>query len=1342
MTDATKEVEASVNLSQAPTNFTPILRTALASLINEHGERMTIRVLMDSGSTTNLIQRHVAAHMALQGDPVYLQVNVAGGKTSTTTKEKNVTFYLESLDGKWQSEEMAATTMNQVVKPLQPKQIDLETYPQTRGIQLIDPPTNKKSEIHLLLGEPYFSQYTIGPHVMGGIDEPGVVNTVFGFVLCGAQPEHELAHARVLTTIPNDISFLWEMDRAGIEDESHLTVEEAEVEDFMAKNTHYNKEEKRYYTCLPWKLDPKEFLDNNFERAKAICLTTARRNAKQVHLVQEAFQQLRKYNFAEEVPTNEIMPTDGRFFYYLETHAVVRPERETTKARLVMNAAAKDRETKKSLNDCLYTGRNLINLIPEVLIRFRQFKYGLVVDISKMFHNVAIKKESKDRDAVRYLQPEFDENGSVVNIKIMRHTALPFGLTSSPYQAIYVLQHHLEKIKKENGYLSHYINKIQRGMYVDDTVISASTPEEIRDIVETMKKCFGSCSMQFHKALTNNNELLLCKLQEKDLLQKSESDILGLHWDATSDTLSLIEAATTPKKENQETKRAILSQLASIHDVLGLSGPFVIRAKLLMQEVWERKCDWDDPVPEDLQIKYQKWKSEIPLLKDLKIPRWIKRGSDDNIYIASFGDSSLNSYAAVTFLVIKAKAGETESHLIMSKSRVAPKKLFKVKKMKNEKLTITRLELCGQVLNSKLAEFVRNTLNLPKENVHLFCDSKVTLGRLQQGPYGYCQYVGNRIRSCLNLFPADQFHYIDTKENPADLSTRGETLTSLLKATLWWHGPHLLSRPVEEWQGRPLQPEDDKDINNIERIKKLQIPVVLTILTTPELDQLQNKTNSWGKLCRIIAYVRRFINNSRHQLHRKRKFQPVKAIPPVGVDEIYEAEEVWLKQMQAQSFQEEISNCIKGESIKTSLKDALPFLDSKGLLRQNSRVKNNPYLSPTPIILAKGDRLTEKLVLHYHQLMLHAPAETVYCFLRRRFLLQGGRRELKRILHLCKNKRCRPLHMFKVRESTLPPFRVDHSEPFLHSSFDICGPCQVKHKCDLKECPHPKYSKAYIGVFCCNSTRYIHVEALEDMTAKAVLAAFERFFGRRGMPISMITDQGRQIVSVKKELEDLWARINTKKIQEEIAPRGIKWHLTNVYAPNENSLAESSVKLTKTSLLKTFKHGHLSFRDFETALIGCEVIINQRPLGYLREDSNELLPVSPCDLLCGRKLSVIPEDHRKETKKTTELSRMMKHRQRLITNFWRRFDNDYLENLSYFRLWRENRVSELQPGAVCQIIDKLSPRGKFVLGIVTEVHRGRDGHVRAATLRLTSGATTRRNIRQLALFETVDKDLS
>ena len=48
------------------------------------------------------------------------------------------------------------------------------------------------------------------------------------------------------------------------------------------------------------------------------------------------------------------------------------------------------------------------------------------------------------------------------------------------------------------------------------------------------------------------------------------------------------------------TKRLLVSDIARVCDVLGWFSPSVINMKIHLQNVWERKIDWDDEVPPDL----------------------------------------------------------------------------------------------------------------------------------------------------------------------------------------------------------------------------------------------------------------------------------------------------------------------------------------------------------------------------------------------------------------------------------------------------------------------------------------------------------------------------------------------------------------------------------------------------------------------------------------------------------------------------------------------------------------------------------------------------------------------
>ena len=100
----------------------------------------------------------------------------------------------------------------------------------------------------------------------------------------------------------------------------------------------------------------------------------------------------------------------------------------------------------------------------------------------------------------------------------------------------------------------------------------------------------------------------------------------------------------------------------------------------------------------------------------------------------------------------------------MSKSRVAPLKA----------LTLPRLELMAAVTASRVAKFVQFSIS-PDSNpiaVHLRTDSQIVLYWLQNGTHSQ-QFVRQQINEILQCFPASNWSFTLSADNPADLLTRG-----------------------------------------------------------------------------------------------------------------------------------------------------------------------------------------------------------------------------------------------------------------------------------------------------------------------------------------------------------------------------------------------------------------------------------------------------------------------------------------------------------------------------------------------------------------------------------------
>lgn len=77
--------------------------------------------------------------------------------------------------------------------------------------------------------------------------------------------------------------------------------------------------------------------------------------------------------------------------------------------------------------------------------------------------------------------------------------------------------------------------------------------------------------------------------------QETTLKTLGVQWQYREDLLTF-SVACDPVQE-YFTKREILSTIAKIFDPLGLIGPVVVIAKMLMQELWKIQIDWLEPLP-------------------------------------------------------------------------------------------------------------------------------------------------------------------------------------------------------------------------------------------------------------------------------------------------------------------------------------------------------------------------------------------------------------------------------------------------------------------------------------------------------------------------------------------------------------------------------------------------------------------------------------------------------------------------------------------------------------------------------------------------------------------------
>ncbi|XP_037806221.1 uncharacterized protein LOC119600196 [Lucilia sericata] len=566
------------------------------------------------------------------------------------------------------------------------------------------------------------------------------------------------------TSLNDTLRKFWEQEELS----SHPVISDDDqyCEDFYKQTTTRNAS-GRYIVRLPFK---KEFPDHTFLGSSRIAALVqySRINqslSKTPELQNEYNNVLKEYltlDLMEPVSYREVV-SDGKYFsFYLPHHAVIRPEHKSTKVRVVFNASRKTKSG-HSLNDVLYTGPTL--------------------------------------------------QSDLITLK-----TVTFGVNCAPFLAIRTL-HQLAKDSQTVYPLASKI--LLNETYVDDILSGGHTLEEARksqtQILETLK----SAGFILKKITANDSQLLKDipsdDLYDSDLLRFHETSsmkTLGIKWNALTDTFSY-SCFPIPHAE-QITKRKILSSIASIFDPAGWITPIVIRAKMLMQELWLEGLQWDDEVNPEILNKWNKLLTDLSHIDSINIPRWLQYNIADVVQIHGFSDASKGAYCATVYLRCQSSSQVVFSNLIVAKSKVAP----------IQPICLPRLELCGAVLLSKLVKYVTESFRLPNCDIFLWTDSSIVMGWLSKPSHTWETYVANRSAQIHSALPHATWGHVRTHDNPADLGTRGCKANELANNILWWQGPQWLIKPQSEWPKKT--PVKTQEIDK--RVKCFQTSVQMKFL--------------------------------------------------------------------------------------------------------------------------------------------------------------------------------------------------------------------------------------------------------------------------------------------------------------------------------------------------------------------------------------------------------------------------------------------------------------------------------------------------------------------------------
>ncbi|KAM9802571.1 uncharacterized protein ACBT44_014811 isoform 3-T4 [Syngnathus typhle] len=774
--------------------------------------------VLDDGSERTLLLQPAAQHLGIEGQPEVLPLRTVrqelqmlhGAAVSFTISPASSPAMVFNIQRAFTAPALGLGQHTYPVKALQSKYRHLKQLPI---------PSFTDIAPLLLIGSDHPHLVTpVEPVIFGPSGAPVAVRTRLGWTLQG--PTHNLkqyfAEQRCLFTsfgappadIYQHVERLWQLDVLPWRNEKASTRSRQDKEALECLDKHTVRIEvdgvHRYATPL---LRVKNFpnLCAPKEAVLPLLRNTERRLAKTPDIAQvynAEIHRLEQAGYVVKLPQGTGNTSSS---WYIPHHLV----EHNGKHRVVFNCSFQYDGV--DLNKLLVPGPALGPPLLSVILRFREHCVAFSSDIRGMFHQVRLLPQDQPLLCFLWRDLKRDEQPAIYQWKV-----LPFGTTCSPCCATYALQRHVTDHTQPTDAVQ---DSVLRHFYVDNCLQSVSSAEEAKSIIDKLQTLLAEGGFELRQWASTHPETihqLPAEIRsvsaEKWITQGhpgSEESALGLQWDCQKDTLSF-KCRATVTTGNPVTMRSIYKVLASQYDPLGFLVPYTTRAKVVIQHLWDKKRDWDDPsLPDHLLAAWREWEEELQHLQSIALPRCYTSTELDSSTckreVHVFCDASEQAYGSVAYLRTENPCGVVQVAFITARSRVAPKK----------QQSIPRLELCAALTGAQMAQLLKSELTLPIQRVVLWADSTTVLTWLQSESCRFKVFVGTRVAEIQDLTKGDTWRYVESAENPADDITRGKPLHTLTTDSRWGQGPTFLWGNADKWPQAPqLQtgPEQSEEL--------------------------------------------------------------------------------------------------------------------------------------------------------------------------------------------------------------------------------------------------------------------------------------------------------------------------------------------------------------------------------------------------------------------------------------------------------------------------------------------------------------------------------------------------
>ncbi|XP_051165703.1 uncharacterized protein LOC127284351 [Leptopilina boulardi] len=615
---------ASSHLSSGSQLSPRILATAWVVVSSASQRAVTVRALLDQGSTHTFVSRKLANALNSKTFPVSAEVSVLGNHTSKRINSL-IPISVKATRGNETVLSTEALILDSLTSYVPKINYPISNCDHLHGLTFADERLTDDTPIHAIIGVDLYPYALLDGIRKGRPGEPVAQNTIFGWILSGqtkplstSESIVQVHHLQVSDNLDTALRKFWEVE----EGPSFQPPSEEENKcEMHFRETHSRNSEGKYIVRYPFKTPPPLDIGDTRIRSQKVFFSIERRLAQRPDEKESYHNFLREYESLGHMRPVDPPSDKSAQIVYLPHHPVVKATSTTTKTRVVFNASSPS-SNQVSLNDLQMIGPRLQGDLPMLLTRWRIHPFVYCADIEKMFRQILM-----DERDVNY-QRIFWRTDSSEIIQEYQLLTVTYGTACAPFLAMRVLK----QLALDEGHdFLLAVPIIQDQIYVDDCLFGGPNVMEAKQKRDQLVALLKRAGLDLRKWASNSPELLndidesnhglAC---DKSLQPDESLRILGISWNPASDTYRF---SVHQEETKVITKRVVLSIIS-------------------------------------------------------KIPRWIGIGDETVVNeLHGFSDASTAAYAAVVYLRVISRSGDVQISLLSSKTKVAPEKQLSVPRL-------------------------------------------------------------------------------------------------------------------------------------------------------------------------------------------------------------------------------------------------------------------------------------------------------------------------------------------------------------------------------------------------------------------------------------------------------------------------------------------------------------------------------------------------------------------------------------------------------------------------------------------------------------------------------------